>query len=593
MSYSTAQLFADCAQSKRRSRADAQMFARVWDAITSWARATFDEGRGIFITNFIKLTWYKNSHLRRRERVDLGTLGVKEFQRPVAILLENFRKTHCIEYKHNRKPPLENHVHTEEVNWSKLAIKFSQDLNKDQVFSCTRDLVQRLGEVLAEGRAGRIDFGVGSLVFADRAVDFEWGHEYHKRPVAPPRRPQTMAMGRQATAGSRAPPETAPPSVPEDGEATWEAPQAGAISTRSELEAEVRRRVLGEVAGREAELREREARIAALEQELRARIGTAQAQAAGHGAPARGRGVGCGGPAAATAGGGAGRGGAGSERLVIEQQPYDALEEALARRLREHLAAQAAQSGEAAPRPPGTSASNRPLQSSSNNRPPQSSAGLQSSGPAPASGAPRYPRPPSMETRRAMQADAALRIAFEQYEAALRRKLDKTVEHMESMRDRHRHAMSEESRRAALARRQNAELQKYLLMQMDVNQRKKEAIRSEPPLVMDAGRGLPAYPLEPLEKNSHTLRLRQGIIREALDAQIALKSAKEAEERGRDIREEGRMVELNRAQMDRQVALEKMGRREMLVGLTSDWARQVELKREERRLEQLQNGSWS
>lgn len=67
-------------------------------------------------------------------------------------------------------------VGCEDVNYAKLAIRFTANLTKDNVFSALRDLVQRLGAAISEGKDVRVDFRVGRLVARGKNVSSEEIH---------------------------------------------------------------------------------------------------------------------------------------------------------------------------------------------------------------------------------------------------------------------------------------------------------------------------------------------------------------------------------------------------------------------------------
>jgi len=62
----------------------------------------------------------------------------------------------------------------EELNISKIAIKFSTMLSKDMVFSGLRDIVTRIGEAVTEGQEVAIAFCVGVFHSKDRRVAFQF-----------------------------------------------------------------------------------------------------------------------------------------------------------------------------------------------------------------------------------------------------------------------------------------------------------------------------------------------------------------------------------------------------------------------------------
>lgn len=62
----------------------------------------------------------------------------------------------------------------EEVNYSLLAIKFSNALTKDMVFSGLRDTIKKIGDFIDRGYEIEIAFTFGTLSAKDRRVKFEF-----------------------------------------------------------------------------------------------------------------------------------------------------------------------------------------------------------------------------------------------------------------------------------------------------------------------------------------------------------------------------------------------------------------------------------
>jgi hypothetical protein len=60
----------------------------------------------------------------------------------------------------------------EELNFSKVAIKYSGELTKDQAFTGWRLLVRQIGDVIGQGRAANLEFSFGKLVAKERDARF-------------------------------------------------------------------------------------------------------------------------------------------------------------------------------------------------------------------------------------------------------------------------------------------------------------------------------------------------------------------------------------------------------------------------------------
>ena len=63
----------------------------------------------------------------------------------------------------------------EDINFSKIAIKYSNVLSKDMVQTCLKHLLSEIGNKLASGCTISIDFGFGKLKAKARTVSFVFG----------------------------------------------------------------------------------------------------------------------------------------------------------------------------------------------------------------------------------------------------------------------------------------------------------------------------------------------------------------------------------------------------------------------------------
>lgn len=100
-------------------------------------------------------------------------VGTGSFKwRPNFYLAESFAKNYNADTKKGAPVPEKEQTAYEEFNFSKAAIKFSNHLQKDNVFCGLRYLVQAIGEVISRGQKVEIDFEHGKLVAEDRKVKF-------------------------------------------------------------------------------------------------------------------------------------------------------------------------------------------------------------------------------------------------------------------------------------------------------------------------------------------------------------------------------------------------------------------------------------
>jgi len=138
-----------------------EIISNCFDVLDEWILSLLKNKKGAEVPNFATITW---------EIID-GRNSEKKM-RPVFIPKMDFIKGHQILYQ----PPIvePNVVTSEEINYTKLAIKFSNSLTKDIVFSGVRCLLRKIGEVCGLGREVTIEFSFGTLKSRERRLAFEF-----------------------------------------------------------------------------------------------------------------------------------------------------------------------------------------------------------------------------------------------------------------------------------------------------------------------------------------------------------------------------------------------------------------------------------
>lgn len=115
-------------------------------------------GQGVHIATFASISWETCTTSRNQPKL-----------RPVLILSDTFVKTYGLHHK-KALAATSALASLEEINFTKIAIKFSRTLTKDLVFSGVRDLLQRIGEMAGSGAQLSIAFNFGRLVAKNRCV---------------------------------------------------------------------------------------------------------------------------------------------------------------------------------------------------------------------------------------------------------------------------------------------------------------------------------------------------------------------------------------------------------------------------------------
>lgn len=164
--YGHADLLHDCANSKQyripcpgHERGKALM--ESWKALNAWILSRFEIGRGVVILNFGKISWESNTDIKN-----------VVMRRPTFLISESFSKTHGLPFK--RKLKALSLAPMEDINFTKLAIKYSNSMTKDVVFCAVRDIIARLGIVIGAGKMVNIQMSIGRLIAKDRVVTMEF-----------------------------------------------------------------------------------------------------------------------------------------------------------------------------------------------------------------------------------------------------------------------------------------------------------------------------------------------------------------------------------------------------------------------------------
>lgn len=92
--------------------------------------------------------------------------------RPIFIISDAFVKNFRVRRERIHRLPETTAI--EEVNYSLLAIKFSNSLTKDMVFSGLRDIVKKIGDFIDRGYEIEIPFTFGTLYAKEKRVKFEF-----------------------------------------------------------------------------------------------------------------------------------------------------------------------------------------------------------------------------------------------------------------------------------------------------------------------------------------------------------------------------------------------------------------------------------
>ena len=141
--------------------AKVEIYSESWSSLNSWIESRLCKRKGASVPMLGSFTW----------EVKYGGDG-SAFSRPIFIMSDSFIKEHRIRRQRVHVQP--TLVPPEEINYSKLAIKFSKSLTKDMIFSGTRDIIKKIGDFVDRGYEFEIEFAFGVLKSKERQVRFEF-----------------------------------------------------------------------------------------------------------------------------------------------------------------------------------------------------------------------------------------------------------------------------------------------------------------------------------------------------------------------------------------------------------------------------------
>ena len=141
--------------------AKVEIYGEAWRSLNSWIESRLCKRKGASVPMLGSFTW----------EVKYGGDG-NVYSRPIFIMSDSFIKEHRIRRQRVHAQP--DLVPPEEINYSKLAIKFSKALTKDMIFTGTRDIIKKIGDFIDRGYEFEVEFAFGALKSKERVVRFEF-----------------------------------------------------------------------------------------------------------------------------------------------------------------------------------------------------------------------------------------------------------------------------------------------------------------------------------------------------------------------------------------------------------------------------------
>ena len=137
------------------------IYRESWGALNAWIETKLAKKKGAEVPMLGSFTW---------ELKHQGDGRV--MSRPIFLMSDSFVKDHGVKRQRIHKSP--DIVKAEEINYSKLAIKYSKSLSKDMVFSGTRDIIKKIGDFVDRSYEFEVEFSFGTLKSKEKKVRFEF-----------------------------------------------------------------------------------------------------------------------------------------------------------------------------------------------------------------------------------------------------------------------------------------------------------------------------------------------------------------------------------------------------------------------------------
>lgn len=137
------------------------IYRESWGALNAWIETKIAKKKGAEVPMLGSFTW---------ELKHQGDGRV--MSRPIFLMSDSFVKDHGVKRQRIHKSP--DIVKAEEINYSKLAIKYSKSLSKDMVFSGTRDIIKKIGDFVDRSYEFEVEFSFGILKSKEKKVKFEF-----------------------------------------------------------------------------------------------------------------------------------------------------------------------------------------------------------------------------------------------------------------------------------------------------------------------------------------------------------------------------------------------------------------------------------
>lgn len=170
--YTVTNLLSDSARQRISvSKQSLDEIHQVWDAFNRYMTEVMEKRQTLCLPTFCRIGWKVEEGMQRSK------------YRPHFNITEAFARSSNADPKSMISCPQRGLTHVEEFNFSKCALRFSQGLTKDVVFSCLRGIVHQLADAISSGKDVRIETEVGTLISSLRVIRFEFTPDFFVQDV--------------------------------------------------------------------------------------------------------------------------------------------------------------------------------------------------------------------------------------------------------------------------------------------------------------------------------------------------------------------------------------------------------------------------
>ncbi|CAN0277808.1 unnamed protein product, partial [Discosporangium mesarthrocarpum] len=135
---------------------------KAWGILNQWALEKLQHREAIDVPSFARVGWQRFRKLSGEMRI-----------RPVFVLNHSFCRTHGLPFKRLLVQPTFTRP-VEVINFTKLAIRYSQNLTKDMVYGALREIFRGIGDAISKGLHVGICFSFGVLEVHEGKVHFSF-----------------------------------------------------------------------------------------------------------------------------------------------------------------------------------------------------------------------------------------------------------------------------------------------------------------------------------------------------------------------------------------------------------------------------------